>query len=79
MANQSREGNVDNRKFGPATTKAEASQAAVWPYSMGEWDAPGQTLVTDNDDRSTEDDVQQNNVPGPVQYNPVSKPIGRQP
>lgn len=42
----SRDENVDNRKHGPATTKADASIVAMWPASMGDWDAPGQRTVT---------------------------------
>lgn len=68
----SRESNVDNRKHGPATTKANASVQAQWPSSMGEWDAPGQILVTDTDSASGEDDaIERNSKTGPTQYNPV--------
>jgi hypothetical protein len=51
----SRADNVDNRKHGPATTKAQASQPAQWRQSMGEWDAPGQQLVTDTDANGIDD------------------------
>lgn len=74
----SRDLNSDCGKRGPQRTKADASTPAQWPYHMGEWDAPGQIAVTDNDRYTTEDDAMENVVPGPTQYNPVSKPVGKQ-
>jgi hypothetical protein len=46
---------------------------------MGEWDAPANKVWTDADQYTTEDDAIENYVPGPVQYNPVSKPVGSRP
>lgn len=73
MADQSRAGNSDNRKFGPATTKAQASQPARWQQSMGEWDAPGQILVTDDDAAGIDDTIERTALrSGEQSYNPVS-------
>lgn len=71
----SRAENSDSAKHGMHRTKAMASTPAQWPRPMGEWDAPGQTIVTDTDEWTTADDTMEHDVPGPVQYNPISKPI----
>lgn len=75
----SRNGNVDNGKHGPSGnyTKESASTDVQWPYAMGEWDAPGRKIVTDDDTDTTEDDAQQHVYTGPTQYNPVSPSVGK--
>jgi hypothetical protein len=67
----SRESQTDNRKHGPATTKAQASTVAQWPTCMGAWDAPGQTLVTDNE-FDIDDAIEANANTGTQNYNPIN-------
>ena len=73
-----REDCTDNGKHAPVgtSTKASASTTAFWRRSMGEWDSPGVQIVTDTDTDTTQDDSQQHNVPGALNYEPVSRPIG---
>ncbi len=50
----SRESQTDNRKHGPAFTKAEASvQMPMWP-TMGAWKAPGQVQVPPSTEENDE-------------------------
>lgn len=64
----SRESQTDNRKHGPATTKADVSMPAQYPYCMGDWVAPGVTIVTDDD---PDNDAYYAYKPGPVTSDPL--------
>lgn len=66
----SRAENSDTAKHGPQRTKADASVQAQWRRSMGEWDAPGQTIVTDDDVDGPDDAIERNSQTGPLSDSP---------
>lgn len=66
----SRDLNSDTAKHGPQRTKADASVPAQWRKSMGEWDAPGQQLVTDTDSDGPDDAIERNSQTGPMSDSP---------
>lgn len=70
--------NVDNGKHSPTGnyTKASASTTAQWPTCMGAWDAPGQTLVPEDDGYDIEDAIETNADTGTQNYNPVNGRTG---
>ncbi len=69
----SRAENSDSAKHGMHRTKAAASTPAQWQQSMGEWDAPGQTIVTDTDADMISDTTERIALrSGPQSSNPVT-------
>lgn len=69
----SRDIESDTAKRGMHRTKAMASTPAQWQQSMGEWDAPGQVIVTDNDADMISDTSERIALrSGKQSYNPVS-------
>ncbi len=72
----SRESQTDNGKHAPAGaySKLEASEPAMWPTSMGAWDAPAVQIWTDHDpDGDGDESYDSEQGVGTQMYNPVSQ------